>query len=133
MHFSSSWNCVNLMRGQAIFAFSTVSSSVTPSTKGYSACTVILSPKNCSTEGTSRSLQDLALVRPPGIEHGGFVLTPDSVWYCQVLLLFSFSAMTDTGSKSFDFALVSVMERHEGLLASGNYLNCCNYLYYFLF
>ena len=52
------------------------------------------------------------------------MLTPDSVWYCRVLLLFSFSAMTDTGSKSFDCALVSVMERHEGLLASGNY----NYL-----
>ena len=70
-----------------------------------------------------RNRQDLALVRPPGIEHGGFVLTPDSVWYCRVLLLFSFSAMTDTGSKSFDCALVSVMERHEGLLASGNYLS----------
>ena len=77
-----------------------------------------------------RNRQDLALVRPPGIEHGGFVLTPDSVWYCRVLLLFSFSAMTDTGSKSFDCALVSVMERHEGLLASGNYLSYFDYLTY---
>jgi hypothetical protein len=78
-----------------------------------------------------RNRQDLALVRPPGIEHGGFVLTPDSVWYCRVLLLFSFSAMTDTGSKSFDCALVSVMERHEGLLASGNYLSFFYYLSFF--
>ena len=77
-----------------------------------------------------RNRQDLALVRPPGIEHGGFVLTPDSVWYCRVLLLFSFSAMTDTGSKSFDCALVSVMERHEGRLASGNYLSYFDYLTY---
>ena len=57
------------------------------------------------------------------------MLTPDSVWYCRVLLLFSFSAMTDTGSKSFDCALVSVMERHEGLLASGNYLRFFFYLF----
>ena len=77
-----------------------------------------------------RNRQDLALVRPPGIEPGGFLLTPDSVWYCRVLLLFSFSAMTDTGSRSFECALVSVMERYEGPLASGNYLNYLSYLTY---
>ena len=77
-----------------------------------------------------KNRQDLALVRPPGIEPGGFVLTPDSVWYCPVLLLFAFSAMADTGSKSFDCALVSVMKQHEGRLVSGNYLNFCKYLNY---
>ena len=51
------------------------------------------------------------------------MLTPDSVWYCRVLLLFSFSAMTDTGSRSFDCALVSVMDEYKGPLASGDHIN----------
>ena len=46
------------------------------------------------------------MIRPPGIEPGGFVVSPDSVWYARVLLLFSASAATDTGSKSFECALV---------------------------
>ncbi len=45
--------------------------------------------------------------------HGGFVVSPDSVWYAWVLLLFSASAATDTGSKSFDCALVSTMETYD--------------------
>ena len=53
---------------------------------------------------------DLVFVRPPGVQPGGFTPTPDSVWYCQVLLLFSASALTDTGSKRFDCALVSTLE-----------------------
>jgi hypothetical protein len=76
--------------------------------------------------------QDLVFIRPPGIENGGFVLKPDSVWYCRVLLLFSFSAMTDTGSRSFDCALISVMERYEGARASGNYLMYLNYWMYLI-
>ena len=39
------------------------------------------------------------MIRPPGIKNGAFVVTPDSVWYARVLLLFSASAQTDTGSK----------------------------------
>ena len=31
---------------------------------------------------------DHVIFRPPGIDHGGFVVSPDSVWYAQVLLLF---------------------------------------------
>ena len=42
---------------------------------------------------------DLVFIRPLGVQPGGFVLTPHSVWYCRVLLLFSTSALTDTGSK----------------------------------
>ena len=38
--------------------------------------------------------------------------------------------MTDTGYRSFDCALVCIMERHEGTLASGNYLSYCNYFAY---
>ncbi len=40
-------------------------------------------------------------------------MTPDSVWYARVLLLFSASAATDTGSKSFDCALVSTLESYD--------------------
>ena len=53
---------------------------------------------------------DLVMILPPGIDNGAFVVTPDSVWYARVLLLFSASAATDTGSKSFDCALVSTLE-----------------------
>jgi hypothetical protein len=77
------------------------------------------------------------MIRPPGIEHGAFVVSPDSVWYARVLLLFSASAMTDTGSKSFDCALVSTMETYDP--ENGNYIHYTyyiklgNYLYYFIF
>ncbi len=30
---------------------------------------------------------DLVMIRPPGIDNGAFVVTPDSVWYARVLLL----------------------------------------------
>ncbi len=52
----------------------------------------------------------LVMIRPPGIDNGAFVVTPDSVWYARDLLLFSASAQTYTGSKSFDCALVSMLE-----------------------
>jgi hypothetical protein len=35
---------------------------------------------------------DLVMILPPGIDNGAFVVTPDSVWYARVLLLFSASA-----------------------------------------
>ena len=72
---------------------------------------------------------DLVFVRPPGVQPGGFVLTPDSVWYCRVLLLFSMSALTDNGSKSYDCALVSTLETYA-TSESGNYCNYCNYCNY---
>jgi hypothetical protein len=52
---------------------------------------------------------DLVIFRPPGVDNGAFVVSPETVWYARVLLLFSASAMTDTGSKSFDCALVSTL------------------------
>ena len=51
------------------------------------------------------------MIRPPGIDNGAFVVSPNSVWYARVLLLFSSSAMTDTGSKTFECALVSTLAR----------------------
>jgi hypothetical protein len=65
-------------------------------------------------------LLDLVMIRPPGIENGAFVVTPDSVWYARVSLLFSASAQTDTWSKSFDSALVSTRETHDDP-ENGNY------------
>ena len=52
---------------------------------------------------------DFVMIRPPGINNGAFVVSPETVWYARVLLLFSASAATDTVSKSFDCALVSTL------------------------
>ncbi len=60
------------------------------------------------------------MIRPPGIENGAFVVTPVSVWYARDSLLFSASAQTDTGSKSFDFALVWTPETYDNP-ENGNY------------
>jgi hypothetical protein len=101
---------------RAIFAFSIALSLVIPSIRENRACTVNSFPKKLFH---ARNRHDLAIVRPPGVDPGGFMLTPDSVWYCQVLLLFFFSAMTNTGSRSFEYALVSVIERYKGPMEYG--------------
>ena len=72
---------------------------------------------------------DLVMIRPPGIDNGAFVVSPDSVWYARVLLLFSASAMTDTGSKTFECALVSTLETYDDP-DNGNYIYYSNYTYY---
>ncbi len=56
------------------------------------------------------------------IENGAFVISPHSVWYALVLLLFYASAMTDTGSKSFNCALVSTMKTYDNP-EKGNYMH----------
>jgi hypothetical protein len=53
---------------------------------------------------------DLVMIRPQGVDNGGLIVSPETVWYARVLLLFSASAATDTGSKSFECALVSILE-----------------------
>ena len=72
---------------------------------------------------------DMVMIRPPGIDNGAFVVSQDTVWYARVLLLFSASAMTDTGSKSFECALVSTLETYDDP-DNGNYINYTNYDYY---
>jgi hypothetical protein len=72
---------------------------------------------------------DLVMILPPGIENGAFVVTPDSVFYARVLLLFSASAQTDTGSKSFDCALVSTLDIYDDP-ENGNYCYYCHYWEY---
>ncbi len=47
------------------------------------------------------------------IDNGAFIVSLETIWYARILLLFSASAETDTGSKSFDCALVSTMETHD--------------------
>ncbi len=66
------------------------------------------------------------MIRPPGIDNGGFVVSPETVWYARVLLLFTASDATDTGSKSFDCALVSTLESYHDP-ENGK---CINYTYY---
>ena len=68
---------------------------------------------------------DLVIIRPPGIDKGAFVVKPETVWYARVLLLFSASVATDTGSKAFDCALVSTLETYDDP-ENGYY---CNYMY----
>ena len=69
------------------------------------------------------------MIRPPGIDNGAFVVSPESVWYARVLLLFSASAMTDTGSKSFECALVSTLETYDDP-NNGNYDYYTHYINY---
>ena len=38
--------------------------------------------------------EDFEFIRPPGVE--AFVLAPEKVWYCQVILLFAMSVKVDT-------------------------------------
>jgi hypothetical protein len=79
---------------------------------------------------------DPVMIWPPGIDNGAFGVSPETVWYARVLPLFRFSAsaMTDTGSKSFDCALVSTLETHDDpengySFYYAYYCNYCNYLY----
>ena len=70
------------------------------------------------------------MIWPPGIDNGAFVVSPESIWYANVLLLFSASAMTDTGSKSFDCALVSTLETYDDP-ENGNYVHDTYYDNYY--
>ena len=69
------------------------------------------------------------MIRPPGIDNGAFVVSPDTVWYAWGLLLFSASATTDTGSKSFKCALVSTLETYDDP-ENGNCINYITYIVY---
>ena len=72
------------------------------------------------------------MIRPPDIDNGAFVVSPATVWYARVLLLFSAYAIVDTGSKSesFDCARVSTMETNDDP-GNGHYLHYIYYNYFF--
>ncbi len=82
---------------------------------------------------------DLVMVRSQGIDNGAIVVSPYSVWYARVFLLFSASAMSDTGSKSFECALVSTLEtntdpdngNYDYYTHYRNYTHTYYYLYYY--
>ena len=134
MLFLKHWNCKSRRSARAILLFSTVWCWVTQNTRVCSEFTVIRFQRKCSMAvidwtsswfGRRASIMEL------------FVVSPDTVWYARVLLLFSASAMTDTGSKSFDCALVSRMEAYNYPENSNYmhyiyYMNSCHYLHYLI-
>jgi hypothetical protein len=58
--------------------------------------------------------QDLVFVRPPGTVMGGFRLSMKDVWFCKVLLLFSFESRSDSGTVKHECAFVSVLWDYDG-------------------
>ena len=69
------------------------------------------------------------MIRPPGIDNGAFVVSPDTVWYARVLILFSASASTDTESKPFNCALVSTLETYDNP-ENGYHMHYVHYVHY---
>jgi hypothetical protein len=61
------------------------------------------------------------VIRPPGVDNSVFVVSPDTLWYVRILPLFSAPAATDTGSKTFECALVLTLETC-GNPDNGNYI-----------
>jgi hypothetical protein len=80
MHYQKPWKCKNQPIARVILLCAAFYCTMFPAKPFY---------------GSHRL--DLVVIRPLGIDHGAFVVSPDSVWYARVLLLFSASAMTDTG------------------------------------
>jgi hypothetical protein len=70
--------------------------------------------------------QDMVMVRPPGIDKGGFQLRIDNVWFCKVMFLFSFVSQNDQKRQQHDCAFVSVLEEYKGRRRPG-----CMYLHTF--
>ncbi len=70
------------------------------------------------------------MIRPPGIDNGAFIVSPDTVWYARILHLFSASAITDAGSKSFECALVSTLETYDDPENGNYYYKYFNYTKY---
>ena len=56
--------------------------------------------------------QDLVFVRPPDAGKD-FRVSINTVWYCRVLLLFSFYTSTDSGIKRHDCAFVSLLWEYD--------------------
>ncbi len=49
------------------------------------------------------------MIWPLGIDSGTFMVSPKSFWYALALPFFSATAQTETGSKTFDCALMSTL------------------------
>jgi len=73
--------------------------------------------------------QHWGFIRPPGVPLGEFQLKMNHVWFCKVLMLFSFVSEDDTGSKHQVCAYVSVSDeykvrRHPGGITYINHVKC---------
>ena len=90
---------------------------------------VYCNPFPGKTFHSSHRLDLVMSITPPGVDNGAFIVTPETVWYARVLLLFSAAAATDTGSKSFECALVSTLETYDDP-ENGNYYNYITYICY---
>ncbi len=123
---SGHWNCKISAKRQGHFAL--FNCLVLGHTKYNGVQQVYCNPCLEKTFHGSHRL-GIVMIRPPGIDNGAFVVSPDTVWYAWVLLLFSASAATDTGSKSFECALVSTLETYDDP-ESGNYINYSTYICY---
>ena len=84
--------------------------------------TAIHSPPKLAKPFHGSHRLDMVMIRQQDMDNGAFIVSPDTVWYARVLLLFSASAMTDTGSKSFECALVLTLETYDNP-GNGNYIN----------
>jgi hypothetical protein len=68
----------------------------------------------------SPNRQDLVFVRPPDQAASGVRLSMESVWFCKVLLIFTFQSHTDSGIKQHTCAYVSVLWEYEGAQRPGS-------------
>ena len=122
---SGPWNSKNQPSARVILLCITVWCWVIPNTRVSNGFTAIHFPQNPSTAviaWTSSWLGRRVSIMAPLL----CLVSPDTVWYARVLLLFSASAMTDTGSKSFECALVSTLETYDDP-ENGYYINYNNY------
>jgi hypothetical protein len=49
-------------------------------------------------DGSHRMDPVTVIIRPPEVDNGAFIVSPETIWYALVLHLFSASAMTDTAT-----------------------------------
>ena len=89
---SGPWNSKNQPSARVILLCITVWCWVILNTRVSNGFTAIHFPQKPSTAVIAWTWSWL------GRHIGAFVVSPDTVWYARVLLLFSASAMTDTGS-----------------------------------
>ena len=71
-------------------------------------------PFKFASKNLKKTNRRLVFIRPPGTPLGTFQLKMDKVWFCKVLLLFSFVSKDDRGSKLHECAYVSVLEEYKG-------------------
>jgi hypothetical protein len=72
---------------------------------------------------------DIVMIRPPGIDHGAFVVSPSTVWYARILLLF-LPLLQQTLDPSPSNALLCRRWRHTMILRM--VIICIMYIIYII-